>query len=79
MKYLMVVFFLIGAILVSCAPQVPTGISDEPTGAFSYYYDEAHDVSIWIWQGYRKGGIAVLPGKEVQNPYEPMRFRERNQ
>jgi len=37
-----------------------------------YYYDEVHDVCIWIFDTYNGGGIAVLPGDDVNNQLLPI-------
>lgn len=76
-----VVLVIVAALLVvsSCTPigeRVEPDIVTLNGGYFYYYYDEVHDVSIWVWTVPRGGGIAVLPGEDVSNPFEPMRLRD---
>lgn len=53
---------------VGCAPR---GVTDPPTGAPSYFYDEQHKVGIWFFPGQ---GVAVLPASQIASPEKPARF-----
>jgi len=33
-----------------------------------YYFDKIHQVGIWIFYGYKRGGLAVLPRDQFANP-----------
>ena len=83
------VFVAFFGLLTSCVPEqgYPRELPQEvdsisevevQLGAYSeyitYYYDEAHEVCIWVYRGFGKGGITVLPASEVKNPESPMEF-----
>lgn len=42
-------------------------VANYKSGTIRYYYDETHNVGIWIFYGYREGAIAVLPGDQIDN------------
>jgi len=75
-KVILILVVLALLLCTGCINKVSDDVDTEPFGIFHYYYDEVHDVSIWTWsEGYR-GGMAVLPGKDVNNRLEPMKLGE---
>ena len=61
----LVVLLGVAAGVASCAP----GPVKEQ--GVQYFYDEAHNVSIWAIQTRSGEAIAVLPGNQVKNPQRP--------
>lgn len=62
--------------LIGCAPMEeeppPTEVPEEPLiGSVIYYYDEVHQVGIWVYYTYRGGGITALPARDIQYPTRP--------
>ena len=66
MRWLTVVLVLVvGLAAVGCA--YPPLTEDR----IHYFYDEAHNVSIWTIGTGSGVSIAVLPGNQVKNPQRP--------
>ena len=78
MKKLLLVVVLLMVLAGGCSPAPVSADIIKGTfyGRFSYYYDEAHDVSIWVWSHPYGGGISVLPAEQVKNPDAPMKLRK---
>ena len=75
MKKLLLLVVLLMVLAGGCIKDVDASGSNS-YGRFYYYYDEAHDVSIWIWSHPYGGGISVLPARQVYDPDVPMKLRK---
>lgn len=61
---LLLVILGLSALAVSCASPVEKQ-------EIRYFYDEAHNVSIWLVGTTTGVAISVLPGSQVKNPQRP--------
>lgn len=67
--------------IIGCAAQSDRTIEEGvispkgvPTGArVSYYFDEVHQVGIWLFACSDSSNIAVLPVSQFVNPEKPMK------
>jgi len=80
-RYVIVVVLVLLIILTGCAAQSDVTLSNGvispkgvPSGArVSYYFDEVHQVGIWLFACNDSSNIAVLPANQFTNPEKPMR------
>ena len=77
-KVLLIALILVFALgLTGCAPlpeEEPTKGTLElpaPSGSIIYYYDEVHQVGIWVYNGLSEGGVTALPARDIQYPSRP--------
>ena len=82
MKKLITVTLILLVLLSGCSRQGNVTLQEgviSPKGmhngaVLSYYYDEVHEVGIWLYsQGGISAAIAVLPAGQFAHPEKPMK------
>ena len=75
MKAITILILLAALALAGCSP---VAVDPPPTsgiqlvqrgagGSIYFYHDEARGVGVWVYDGFRAGGVAVLPDSEYQH------------
>ena len=75
MKILLIAVIVLVALLMGGCATSPLVVEGGSTiGDWTVYYDETHQVYIFLYQDGYQAGISVIDARNIANPDEPMRL-----